>query len=237
MRLETLLDLIRQRRTTRGFVPSELTDEQARTLVEAARFAPTGGNSQPWEFVFVCGKANREAVIETLERAREGFQAAHPNHHVTAKAYLQNASALVAVLGDPRCDPRLGLSDVLKYPDPRDYRWPEYMFFLGIGAAVENLLLAATAMGLGGVWLTTDVLDLEDQLRRLLGVPEPLRVVSLIAVGRPSKDFPIPFKRETDRLLHLERYDPAKMRTDAEILAVPHVLAGRIGRRSMANGH
>jgi len=218
MEIESLLDVVRRRRSTRGFVESEITDEQARAMVEAARFAPCGANSQPWEFIFVRSPERKEAVMGVLEETRRKFKARHPGRRESSKKFQHDAAALVVVLGDPRCDPRIGLAEVLKYPDREDYTWEEYMFLLGMGASIQNLLLAATAMGIGSVWLTSDLLDFEDGLKRTLGVPEHMRLVSLIALGKPRKEFPVPYKRDVSDLLHFDGYEMSKMRAPEEII-------------------
>jgi len=218
MQLENLMKVIRSRRTTRGFVESELTDEQVELLVEAARFAPCAINYQPWEFVVVREPENKRDIVDVWNRVRDEFQTAHPGYRIATKAYLQEAAALVMVLGDPRCDPRMGLQDVIRSPDPRDYSWREYMFLLGIGASIENLLLTATAMGFGGGWLTTDIMGMEDEMKRVLGVPEPIRLVSMVAIGIPGRKFPMPFKRDVEKLLHLEHYDAGRLRSDEDVV-------------------
>lgn len=83
---DSLLDLIRQRRTIRRFTEASVSDEHIDALVELAMCAPTRLNRQPWHFVIIRDKALQRQIAELLR--------IHP--------YIEQASALIAVCGVPR---------------------------------------------------------------------------------------------------------------------------------------
>ncbi|MCM8768251.1 MAG: nitroreductase family protein [Candidatus Omnitrophica bacterium] len=72
-------------------------------------------------------------------------------------------------------------------------------------AATENLLLAATAHGLGSCWVAGDKKPYADEIRRLLEVPEGYRLVSLVAIGVPGEN-PQPKKRTLEEVIHWEKW-------------------------------
>lgn len=72
-------------------------------------------------------------------------------------------------------------------------------------AAVENILLAATALGYGACWLEGYTVPLEDKFKDLLGVPAHKRLLTLIPVGVPA-EWPVKEKRPLQAVLHWEKY-------------------------------
>ena len=157
-----MLDIIRKRRTVRGFTDEDVSDEQVETILEMGMYAPTYMNRQPWHFVVARDKELQERLAETLG----------------VRPYLQEASVVIAVYGDP------GISNT----------WD-----LDGCAAIENMLIAATALGLGGAWAGSPGnlawKQAEDLLRDALKVPSGFRALSLVCLGHPAKD-PVPHTKE-----------------------------------------
>ena len=73
-------------------------------------------------------------------------------------------------------------------------------------AATENILLAATALGVGSCWVAGDKKPYAEEIRKLLGVPEGYKLVSLIALGYPADDKPPKAKRPLNEVLHWEKW-------------------------------
>ena len=84
--------------------------------------------------------------------------------------------------------------------DPRSRWWIE-----DGAAAIENMLLASTALGYGSCWVEGDVLLREEQFKILLGVPAEKRVMALIPIG-VAAETPAPEKRLLEQVLHWEKY-------------------------------
>ena len=72
-------------------------------------------------------------------------------------------------------------------------------------AAIENMLLAGTALGYGTCWVEGDALPREEQFKTLLGVPPRKRVMALIPIG-VAAETPSPEKRPLDQVIHWEKY-------------------------------
>jgi nitroreductase len=73
-------------------------------------------------------------------------------------------------------------------------------------AAIENILLASTALGYGSCWLEGWTLRHEDEFKVLLGVPEEKRLLTLIPLGVPV-EWPTREKKPLSQVLHWERYE------------------------------
>jgi nitroreductase len=73
------------------------------------------------------------------------------------------------------------------------------------------MLLAAQVQNLGSV-VFTDIYP--DGIKRILRVPDPLRVICILPIGYPAEERNVGFRRETDEFTHTERFDLAKMRSD-----------------------
>jgi nitroreductase len=72
-------------------------------------------------------------------------------------------------------------------------------------AAIENILLASTALGYGACWVEGDALPREEQLKTMLGVPAAKRVMALVPIGVAAES-PAPEKKALNQVLHWERY-------------------------------
>ena len=72
-------------------------------------------------------------------------------------------------------------------------------------AAIENMLLASTALGYGACWVEGDALPREEQLKTMLGVPAAKRIIALVPIGVAAES-PAPEKKPLNQVLHWERY-------------------------------
>ena len=66
MDYESLLELVKKRRSIRRFRPEPIPDEYVDRIIEAARWAPSGANSQPWEFIVIKKQELRDKIIELI---------------------------------------------------------------------------------------------------------------------------------------------------------------------------
>ncbi len=164
-----MLDIIKKRRSIRKYTAEDVSEEQIRTLLEAAMAAPSADNVQPWEFVVVKDATTRAKLAE-----------AHPWSKMAA-----DAPVVFVVCGSERAS----------------HQW-----IADSSAATENLLLAATALGLGAVWvgIYPDTRS-EAHVRRALNIPGHVRVLCLVPVGHPAEEKPARSKYD-ERKIHRERY-------------------------------
>jgi nitroreductase len=153
-----IYETIAARRTIRKFRPEPVSRELLDRLVDAARLAPSAANLQPLEYVVVDDPALKARVFPCLKWA----------------AYIA-----------PAGDPKPGEEPAAYIIVLNNTAIREKMFEYDLGAAMENMILAALEEGIGSCWMLS--ID-RDRLRALLGVPESYRVDSVLALGYPAED-------------------------------------------------
>src|SRR4030042_6510478 len=102
MNYETIMSIIKQRRTMRHFNTEPASEENVLKVLEAARWAPSGNNSQPWEFVVVREKNKLSQCIEILLEQNRILREKSLNFRYANKDYLRRVTTLIFVCGDPR---------------------------------------------------------------------------------------------------------------------------------------
>lgn len=152
-----VFEAIRARRSVRRYASDPVSDEVLKELLSAAILAPSAGNAQPWRFI----------VVRDLELRKGLVSAAY------GQGFLAEAPVVIVVCADLE-------------RARRAYRERgETLYCLqDTAAAIQNLLLAATAKGLGTCWV--GAFD-EGKVAELLGLSKGLRPVALIPVGKPAE--------------------------------------------------
>jgi nitroreductase len=164
-----LFDAIQKRRSIRSYVEKPISDDVFEKIIDAARFAPTARNVQPWEFIIVTDHAVLKKLADIADYGK----------------FIAQAAACVAVY----CK--------------------DTKYYLEDGsAATQNILLAASALGVGSCWVAGDKKPYCADISELLGVPPSHKLVSLISLGYPkSKDELKPArKRPVDEMVHWEKF-------------------------------
>jgi len=172
-----ILDHLKQRRTVRRFKPDEIAQDTLDAIYEAAMWAPSHGNAQPWEFVVVGPQSRAKLLV--MFRAKADELLAEPDLPPPRRAAIEalkedfgGAPFLVAVVSRRPAD------DLEKVENP-----------LSVAAAVQNMCLAAWDHGVGAVWLSFGAAP---PVRGVLGIGEGETVVALLAMGYPADVPPAP---------------------------------------------
>lgn len=209
MEIDAFLDLVKRRRSVRRFKPDPVPDEAIEKVLEAARWAASGANSQPWEFIVVKDPEKKRAIAEVFvesSRAMRQIDRSFPHQEEsTLQEKFAGAPVLVVVCGDPH----------LKEAYPLLSRREE-TFHVSMGAALQHLHLAVAALGLGSCWGTVGNAT-EGPLKEILKIPRHLQVFEVISVGYPAAPPRPGYRRELEAMVHRERLDGAKIRSDEEI--------------------
>ncbi len=183
--METL-ECIAQRRSIRRFTDQEVSNDQLKDLMQAARYAPSWANTQCWEFIIVRDAAIKEKLAETL-----------PEGNPARKATLSAPVLLVA------CG-KLGTSGFYKgsVATSKGDNW----YLYDVGLATQNISLAAHAMGLGSVIL--GLFD-ADAAGKILNLPDSVKVVSMMPLGVPAKESKAPPRKPLCEFVFSEKYEKA----------------------------
>lgn len=183
---KSALEVIKARTSIRSFTGEKLSEEQINTLLDAAMAAPTAANEQPWRFIVI-----------TDDEVKAGLYSGEVH-----KQIVSNAGAVIIVCGETtRLRRAHGANpDAEPVPEPNPY-WYE-----DCSAAAENLLLAATAMDLGAVWLSCYPIERSvNRIRAYLDIPESVTPLAIVPVGYPAEN-PAPKNKWKTENIHYNKW-------------------------------
>lgn len=215
---DALMEVVRRRRSVRKFEEGRsIGRDVLLKIADAGRWAPSGANTQCWDFIVVDDPAVKAKVFDVFMRQSERlFLHAKGFPHIR-KAYIANTVAIVVVLGDPRWK--------CCFPQGTTPEWEaeyaannEKIYLASLGAAIQNVQLAVTAVGLTSAWLSGGgEATTNRELAEVLGYPPFLEAVGTIPIGYPEKDASYRYRRPIEHVVHWNRYDATKFRPDAMI--------------------
>ena len=167
-------DVIKTRRSNRAYLDKPVPDDMLDRVLNAARNAPSAINKQPWHFVVVRDAKGRAALKEAYD-----------------KDWFQKAPVIVAACGNPNdCYYR-------KY-DNRSF------MEVDVAIALDHLVLAATAEGLGTCWIAAYK---EEASHRILNIPKEVKIICLTPLGFPAPvDKPRTKRKALSEIVHWEKW-------------------------------
>jgi nitroreductase len=201
-----LFEAIHTQRAIRRFNDDPVSDEVIQRLLEAAIRAPSGRNTQPWRFLVIRDAETKQKIGEFYRHACEQAgigQGPIPglsrkvNESVAHLAlHMGDAPVLMLVCYEYATEEAVGASTLLTGSS--------------IYPAVQNLLLAARALGLGTA-LTTVHSMFETEIKAVLGIPANVQTAVLIPLGYPSPEerFGGSRRRPVAEVTHLDRWSNA----------------------------
>lgn len=210
---ETLLKIIRGRRSIRVFRPDPVPEELLLKILEAGRWAPSGANGQPWDLIVVRDRDKRAKLSEILqdmgrwekENEPKHVDAGHVVFPINSFTYTRVVPAFIIVVLDPKMK-KISIQ-VGDGSDDRIYRQ-------SVGHLVQNMWLMTHALGLATVDIT--VRHVQDRIKQLFGIPEELEVSDILPIGytdqKRSKD-----RRPLQEIVHFDQFDKRRMRTQADV--------------------
>jgi nitroreductase len=173
---------IKARRSVRTYAKDEVTDEQVKVLLQAANMAPSAHNQQAWRFIVLRGEKKAELAQLVTAKAAALPRPAAALLRMGAKSIL-SAPVVIAVANTGDLI-RHG-TDLFQVEKDMAHDFFRTMEIQSSAAAVQNILLAATSLGLGTVWLGILYL-IKDDVLRFLGEPEG-EFMAVVPVGVPVK--------------------------------------------------
>lgn len=189
--------VIRQRRSVRLFRDEPVRDEDLRTVLEAANRAPSAHNQQSWRFVILRTEQKRLELADLVGRRAVDFPRPSSTLLRMAARSIVSAPVVVAVANTGELIRRADELFQVDETSSRDFF--RTMEIQSSAAAVENLLLAATSLGLGSVWLGILFL-LKEEVLKFLGEPAG-EFMAVVPIGYPAKKSEGPAKRPLDALI------------------------------------
>ena len=175
-------ECIKTRRSMRKYTDDPVSDEKLQKILEAARWAPSWVNLQPWELIIVDQAETKSALADCVPQSNPGRK-----------------SILAAPLVLAACG-RQGVSG--SYSGKHSTVYGDWVMF-DMGIVCQNICLAAWAEGLGSLHL-----GLLDHARagKVLNLPDDLKLYELIPIGFPAKLGTPPKRREIAEFTHRNRF-------------------------------
>ena len=202
----TLTEAIRGRRSIRKFRKDEIPGEVLREILEAARWAPSWGNTQPWNFYVLTGNALEGFRAANLEKMVKGeaFSPEVPMPEVwpdkLKKRYMEIGKIVLTAMGIQREDKDgrnklyQNMAAIFDAPCLIVACIPkgtlvEYAM-LDIGLILQTLCLSAYDKGIGSCIMAASI-GYPSLLRKIAGIPEDSRIIMGVALGYPDPDYPL----------------------------------------------
>lgn len=176
-------EIIKKRRSCRAFKDTPVTDEQIQMLLEAAHWAPSPHNEQPFQFVAVTDAALKSQIQKVSMAAKQTVVDNNGPGWVEKYSmnFLSNCPLMMVVLYDPD---KGGLGG---------YFNNSHGALMATSAGIQNMILTATDIGLGSLWFT---FFNPDEIKSILRVPEEIKVAGIILLGQPAMEPKAPSRKE-----------------------------------------
>ncbi len=203
------LELIRKRYSVRKFKEQDIPTEDLRKMIEAAGKAPSGKNSQNWHFVVVKNRNIISKMAEAVEKNISDISSDLPDEKSEKfskfsrfATFFTKAPAVIAVYaGEYVPEGYQELEQVNAKKEKLERLIKANPGIQSIGAAIENLLLAAFDMGYGGCWMTSPNHS-GGEIEKVIGfIKEGYMLVALVPVGVPDGDRKSPPKKDAEEIM------------------------------------
>lgn len=228
MQIDEFLELVRRRRSIRQFKPDPVPDEHIEKILEAARWAMSGGNGQPWEFIVVKDQETRKKIVDAyldsikeihsveqtrIEELKHPYIFFRPSGLIDFVPGFKDAPVLIVVCADRRTYQATVLGANFTAGEGE----ASATYLKNMANATQNLHLAVAALGLGSQWVSVDR-PWEHSLKTILNVPAVLEIHTVVPVGYPAYKPQPPYRRELQEIVHYERYDGSKFRSGEDVV-------------------
>lgn len=171
-----VFEAIKGRRSVRRYSGKEISDEDLKAILDAAIHAPSAGNIQPWIFIIVKDADTRKSLAGAAYGQR----------------FIAEAPLAIVVCADERASAR-GYGS----------RGRSLYCIQDTAAAIQNILLAAHALGLGSCWV--GAFD-EDAAREVVKTPREVRPIALIPIGYPAEKPSSTRRKSLNSVIYWEKY-------------------------------
>jgi len=171
-----VFEAIKERRSIRSFKEQDVKEEDIEMLIEAARWAPSAGNIQPWEFIIV----RRHELKKELAEAAFG------------QAFVEEAPIVIVVCADEN-----------RSFQGYSVRGKTLYCIQDTAAAIQNIHLTAHSLGLGTCWIGAFS---EGETAKILKVPNGVRPVAIVPIGYPAESPAPRNRRPINQIIHYEAF-------------------------------
>jgi len=202
--LLNILGLFKNRRSVRDYKKRDVSKKVLSEILEAARWAPSAHNAQPWRFIVVRDPYVKRELAEAMasrwdkDLIKNGVP--HENRESLLKTSIKrftNAPILIIAC--------LTMEDMDKYSDKWRQKIEYIMAVQSVAAAIENMLLVAHACGLGSCWFCAP-LFCQDVVQKVLKLPHHVEPQALVTLGHSDKRLEPPPRKFLQKIVSRNRW-------------------------------
>ena len=173
---DILMEIIKERRSVRRYKDESIPEEMIQKFLMAAKWAPTAGDVQAWDFIVIKDQEVKERLCEAALR----------------QSPIKEAPVVIAVCANQNRSARIYRN-----------RGASLYCYQDTAAAIQNMLLTIHANGYGAVWIGAFS---DSRVAEVLNTPEGIRPVALIPIGRPAESpSPTP-RYKLKKVTHLNQF-------------------------------
>jgi coenzyme F420-0:L-glutamate ligase/coenzyme F420-1:gamma-L-glutamate ligase len=183
--MSNVTDAIRNRRSIRRFSPKPVPEKTLQEVLDAARWAPSLHNAQPWRFSVLTETSTKKALAEAMAktwvedsiRKKVPAELAEKRAKRSVERFTRAPVVLVACVT---------MTEMPEHADKNEKEIERDLAIQSLGAAIQNMLLAASANGLGGCWWCAPAFC-KRVVREVLRLPESYEPHALVTMGYPDE--------------------------------------------------
>lgn len=175
---------IETRRSIRKYINKPVEDEKILQLLESARLAPSGSNTQPWHFIIVKSDSTKEKIAKVSHDQK----------------WMGTAPVHIVCVADIRARIKDDIDLVLDENSPQ----PELKIIIrDLSIAIEHIVLEADNLGLGTCWVAW---FMQEDIRPILNIPLDKYVVGIIPVGYADETPKARPRKKLEDIIHYENW-------------------------------
>ena len=180
--IKNMIKEIENRRSIRNYIDKSVEDEKIIQILDSARLAPSGSNTQPWYFIVVKSESARKRLAEASHNQK----------------WMLSAPVFIVCVADIRC--RIGKDiDIVLDEDSPQMELKQIIRDTSI--SIEHMLLEATSLGLGTCWVGWFI---QKEIRPILNIPSDKYVVGVITVGYTNETPKARPRKKLEEIIHYE---------------------------------
>ena len=175
---------IKTRRSIRKYIDKPVEDEKIIQLLESARLAPSGSNTQPWHFIIVKSEITRDKLAEASHKQK----------------WMFSAPVFIVCVADIRCriSEEVGISIIEDSPQAELKQ-----IIRDTSISIGHILLEADNLGLGTCWVAWFT---QEEIRPILNIPDDKYVVGVITVGYANEMPEARPRKKLEEIVHYESW-------------------------------
>ncbi len=190
-------EVVAKRRSVRKFMEKPVPEEVLIRVLDAGRWAPSAGNTQPWHFIIITDADVKGKIAKICtEFSRKAWAEFPPQtaRYLAARGGSWDKSGMT----------KIPVLIAVCYSVPKQMR--EELILGSAWCAVQNILLAATAEGLGSCIYTFYNIEEERRIKQILEVPENYRIATLIQLGYSKEEPQKPSRKELKEIVSYQHF-------------------------------